>query len=100
MHVAVTNWNTEAADNMGSDDEVSLLMTADYGTTWTVLEAWNASNQPATNGTEFVYDLSGMTGEIQFAFLGSDGTTDDSQDYDFHVGYMELTSACLFRILN
>ena len=93
VHVAVTNWNTEAADNMGSDDEVSLLMTADYGTTWTVLEAWNASNQPATNGTEFVYDLSGMTGEIQFAFLGSDGTTDDSQDYDFHVGYMELTSA-------
>jgi len=25
--------------------------------------------------------------------MASDGTTNDSEDYDFHVGYMELTSA-------
>jgi len=93
VNVAVTNWNTQAADNMGSDDEVNLLMSTDAGSTWTVLETWSASNQPATNGTEFVYDLSGMSGTAQFAFMASDGTTNDSEDYDFHVGYMELTSA-------
>ena len=93
VNVAVTNWNSQAADNMGSDDEVNLLMSTDAGSSWTVLETWNTSNQPATNGTEFVYDLSGMSGTAQFAFMASDGTTNDSEDYDFHVGYMELTSA-------
>ena len=93
VNVAVTNWNSQAADNMGSDDEVNLLMSTDAGSSWTVLETWNTSNQPATNGTEFVYDLSGMSGTAQFAFIASDGTTNDSEDYDFHVGYMELTSA-------
>ncbi|MDP4665708.1 MAG: hypothetical protein NWS37_05685, partial [Flavobacteriaceae bacterium] len=93
VNVAVTNYNSQAADNMGSDDEVNLLMSTDAGSSWTVLETWSASNQPATNGTEFVYDLSGMSGAVQFAFMASDGTTDDSEDYDFHVGYMELTSA-------
>ena len=34
-----------------------------------------------------------MSGTAQFAFMASDGTTNDSEDYDFHVGYMELTSA-------
>ena len=68
-------------------------MSTDAGSSWTVLETWNTSNQPATNGTEFVYDLSGMSGTAQFAFMASDGTTNDSEDYDFHVGYMELTSA-------
>ena len=93
VNVAVTNYNSQAADNMGSDDEVNLLMSTDAGSSWTVLETWNTSNQPATNGTEFVYDLSGMSGAVQFAFMASDGTTNDSEDYDFHVGYMELTSA-------
>ena len=93
VNVAVTNYNSQAADNMGSDDEVNLLMSTDAGSSWTVLETWSASNQPATNGTEFVYDLSGMSGTAQFAFMASDGTTNDSEDYDFHVGYMELTSA-------
>lgn len=93
VNVAVTNWNSQDADNMGSDDEVNLLMSTDAGSSWTVLETWSASNQPATNGTEFVYDLSGMSGTAQFAFMASDGTTNDSEDYDFHVGYMELTSA-------
>ncbi len=90
--VAVTDFNSTAADTMGSDDAVSLLMTSDNGVTWTALETWNASNQPSPTGTEFIHNLSGMSGEVQFALLGSDGTTDDSENYDFHIGYMVLSS--------
>lgn len=90
VQVAVTNYSfsgtTTVGDTMGSDDEVQLLMTTDSGTTWTMLETWNVGNQPSVNGTDFVADLTGFTGDVQFAFWGSDGTVDNTEDYDFHVG--------------
>ena len=91
VQVAVTNYSssstpTTTSDTMGSDDEVKLLMTTDNGATWTTLTTWNVGNQPSVNGTDFVADLSAVTGDVKFALWGSDGTTDDSEDYDFHVG--------------
>ena len=90
VQVAVTDWNgtgtSTAGDTMGSDDEVQLLMTLDNGATWSTLETWNVGNQPSVNGTDFVADLTGITGDVQFAFWGSDGTVDNAEDYDFHVG--------------
>ncbi|WP_299255104.1 fibronectin type III domain-containing protein [uncultured Lacinutrix sp.] len=73
-------------DNMGSDDQVQLLQSVDAGVTWTNITTWNASNQPAVTGTEYVEDLSAVSGNIQFALWASDGIVDDSEDYDFHVG--------------
>ncbi len=90
VNVAVTNYSfsgtTTAGDTMGSDDEVQLLMSTDGGTSWTNLTTWNAGNQPSVSGTEYVEDLTGETGVVQFAIWGSDGTVDDTEDYDFHVG--------------
>ncbi len=88
--VAVTNYSfsgtTTTDDTMGSDDEVQLLMSTDNGATWTTLTTWNATNEPAVDGTIYIEDLTAQTGVVQFAFWASDGTTDDVEDYDFHVG--------------
>jgi len=99
--VAVTDYTSSGisdetdTDNMGSDDEVQLLMTNDGGATWTNLTTWNAANQPAVTGTNFFVDLSSMSGVVQFAFFGSDGTSDDSEDFDFHVGSFEVSANAL-----
>ncbi|WP_298425627.1 fibronectin type III domain-containing protein [uncultured Kordia sp.] len=92
LEVAVTNYRfsgTSTAtdtDTMGSDDEVQLLQTIDGGTTWTVITTWNATNQPSVTGSRFVHTLTGVSGNVQFAIWASDGTTDDLEDYDFHIG--------------
>ncbi|MEN8899607.1 MAG: fibronectin type III domain-containing protein, partial [Nonlabens sp.] len=87
VEVAVTDWNSNTVgDTMGSDDQVDLLVTTDGGTTWTSLMAWTVANQPAVTGERMTFDLSSYTGTVQFAFLASDGTTNNMEDYDFHVG--------------
>ncbi len=92
IEVAVTAWTTSGASDatdtatMGSDDQVDLLITTDGGMTWTSLMTWNAANQPAVDGTREDIDLSSYTGTVQFAFFATDGTVDDLEDYDFHVG--------------
>lgn len=100
VNVAVTNYSssstpTTAGDTMGNDDEVQLLMTIDNGATWTNLTTWNVANQPSVNGTEFLADLAAVTGNVQFALWASDGTVDNSEDYDFHVGEFEITDSTL-----
>ena len=92
IEVAVTDWTSTGAsdatdtDTMGSDDQVDLLITTDGGMTWTSLMTWNAANQPAVDGTREDIDLSSYTGTVQFAFFATDGTVNDAEDYDFHVG--------------
>ncbi|MGB1230850.1 MAG: T9SS type A sorting domain-containing protein, partial [Winogradskyella sp.] len=104
VKVAVTDYSgsgtsaATATDTMGSDDEVQLVMTTDNGTTWTNVTTWNVGNQPDVTGTDYILDLSGMTGSVQFAFFASDGTVDDSEDYDFHVGTFEVSNAVLSTV--
>ena len=87
VNVAVTNWNGGTVDDtMGSDDEVQLLMSTDGGATWTNITTWNAANEPPVGGVEYVEDLTALTGNVMFAIWGTDGTVDDAEDYDFHVG--------------
>ena len=84
--VAVTVWNGTAAINMGSDDQVQLLITTDGGTTWTNLHTWNVSNNPSNLGTYTAVDITSYTSSTaQFAFWGADGPIDDTEDYDFFV---------------
>jgi hypothetical protein len=96
VEVAVTNYtfsgtsSPTSTDTMGSDDSVILAVSADNGTTWSALTTWDVNNQPAVTGTEFFADLSAFTGNVQFAFLGSDGTVSDPEDYDFHIGSFRI----------
>lgn len=92
VNVAVTDYSFSGTsdatdtDTMGSDDEVQLLQSTDGGNTWTNITTWNVGNQPAVTGTEYIADLAAISGNVQFAIWGSDGATDDAEDFDFHVG--------------
>ncbi len=90
LTLAVTDYNSaseDAAGMAGTDDQVQLLQTLDGGTTWTSLETWDSSNEPAYTGTAYTIDLTSVAGSsVQFALWATEGTIDDAPDYDFHVG--------------
>ncbi len=84
--VGVTEWNTTNQLNMGSDDEVQVLISNDNGVNWINLETFNTSNTPSYLGETKTYDLAGYTSSTtKFAFWASDGTVNDPQDYDFFI---------------
>ena len=98
VYVALTESSTSGSNaDLGSDDSVSLLMTVDGGTTWTSLQTWTQGNVPTDIGEQITYDLSTITGTVQFAFLGDEGDLDDSEDVYFHVSQFRVreTPSCL-----
>ncbi|MBN2681251.1 MAG: choice-of-anchor J domain-containing protein [Bacteroidales bacterium] len=85
VDAAVCAWNTTSASAMGSDDEVQILYTTD-GTTWNSLYTWNAGNVPSNTGSNVTIDISAITGSnVTFAIWVNEGTTDDTEDYDFFI---------------
>ncbi len=89
--VAVTTYSSTGPSNMGSDDEVQLLVTTDGGTTWSNLMTWNTGNTPSNTGDNTTVDISGYTqNPVQFAFWASDGSVDDSEDYNFYLDNFQV----------
>ncbi|PIB32164.1 hypothetical protein BFP78_09940 [Gaetbulibacter sp. 5U11] len=98
VYVALTEGSTSGSDaDLGSDDSVDLLMTTDGGTTWTSLQTWTQGNVPTDIGEQITYDLSAVTGTVQFAFLGDEGDVDDTEDVYFHVSQFRVreTPSCV-----
>ncbi|MBV7270205.1 GEVED domain-containing protein [Winogradskyella luteola] len=86
VYVALTESTTSGADaDLGSDDLVALLMTTDGGANWTTMQSWEQGDVPTDVGEQITYDLSAVTGDVQFAFYGSDGPVNDAEDIYFHV---------------
>jgi hypothetical protein len=87
--VGAVAWNGTVAETpnpMGSDDEVHVLISDDDGATWSALEVFNVANAPSAVGDAKTYDLTGYTSTTtKFAFWATEGTTDDSEDYDFFI---------------
>ncbi len=82
----VTTYNATTASAMGSDDVVQLVVSTNGGTTWTVLQTWNAANAPSNTANSYIFDLTAYTGNnVTFAIYCSDGTVDDAEDYEFFV---------------
>lgn len=82
----MTTWNATTTSAMGSDDVVQFVVSTDGGTTWTVLQTWNAANAPSNTLNQYILDLTSYIGaNTMFALFGSDGTVDDTQDYEFFV---------------
>ncbi|ESU26468.1 hypothetical protein FLJC2902T_24370 [Flavobacterium limnosediminis JC2902] len=103
FRAAITDYNVSTPDPVGmagTDDKVDVLISTDAcGSSWTVLQTFNAANTTTlTNAlTDYLFDLSAYTGQtVQIAFRGSDGPLDDAPDYDFHIAnvLMELIPAC------
>jgi hypothetical protein len=98
VYVALTENGTNGSGaDLGSDDSVDLLMTTDGGTTWTSMQSWTQGNVPTDVGEEITYDLSAITGTVQFAFLGDEGEVNDTEDVYFHVSKFQVreTPSCI-----
>ncbi|MFB0904411.1 MAG: fibronectin type III domain-containing protein, partial [Nonlabens sp.] len=91
IDVAVTDFNSTGAYNMGSDDLVVLAYTTD-GTTWTALQTWDVNNQPATAGETYNDALTGInSATVRFGIYATDGTiVDAGVDYDFHIDNFQI----------
>ncbi|MCU7613258.1 GEVED domain-containing protein [Chryseobacterium sp. GMJ5] len=82
----LTEYAGTASSAMGSDDILQFVVSNDGGNTWTVLQSWTAANAPSNVSAQFSLDLTSYTGaNTIFAFYGSDGTVDDTEDYDFFI---------------
>lgn len=93
--VAVTNWNsTTAGDVMGSDDKLYVFISADCGDNWTAIDSVDASNNLTTTLTSRGVNLSAYSGqEVIVGFYATDGSIDDSEDYDLHLDDINVYSA-------
>jgi hypothetical protein len=83
---AVTTWNATTANAMGSDDSVQFVASQDGGATWTTLATFDASSNVSNTSNNFEINLPSYTSNAtKFAFLASDGTVNDVEDYDFFI---------------
>ena len=89
--VAVTSWGEPIADEMGTDDSVSVLVSANCGTSWTRLVSYTKADNLINRLVDKTLPLSQFAGQsIIIAFYGTDGTVDDDQDYDFHIDDVQV----------
>lgn len=92
----VTTYSGTAASPMGSDDVIHFMVSNDGGTTWNILKTWDVNSTPSNVLATYSYDLVTNTGSnTVFAFYGTDGTVDDTPDYNFYVDNFIVESAQL-----
>lgn len=95
--LAFLDFGTTAANVLGSDDSLAVVISTDNGATWSntnVLRLWTAANTPFTtsNGAERIHiPLNNMSGQIKIGFYGSEGTVNDAPDVDVMVDSFAVT---------
>jgi len=86
--IALTEHNTTDSAFLGSDDQVQLLLSTDFGETWINLRTWNSNSTISTTG-EYVhveYENWELYEKIFLvAFWVSSGTIDDTENVDFFI---------------
>lgn len=91
IEAGVTGYNNTAFEQMGSDDIVQIAVSTDGGAIWTVIHTWDATNQPSETGEFLQLDLSAYTGASNiFGIWATEGSVDDLEDFDFHIGSFEI----------
>jgi hypothetical protein len=94
--IAVTDYLSTAADNMGSDDFFQVVVISNCGATITPVYTVNIANNNVPDNTisdnTRTVSLASYAGQtVQIGFLGSTGSTADTQDYDFHLDDIQIT---------
>lgn len=91
--LATTNWNGIDPTSMGSDDSLLIKVTNNCGVSWQTLKAFTAADNLSNQLTEFNVNLGTFVGQvIRVAFYATEGSIDDTQDYDVHLDDVELIS--------
>lgn len=82
----LTEYGDTTPGNMGSDDIVQFVISQDGGTTWNVLQTWNASSTISNNSTTYSYDLTTYNGaNTKFGFYATNGNVTDPEDVEFFI---------------
>ncbi len=91
INAGVTSYNGTLSQAMGSDDSVMVFISNDAGTTWERIHFWAESNNPGNTGSAEMIDLSAYSSATtMFAIYASEGSTDDAEDFDFHINDFEI----------
>lgn len=82
----LTEYGDTIAGSLGSDDLVQFVVSQDGGTTWTVLQTWNASSTIANTSTTYTYELTSYNNaNTKFGFYATNGAVGDAEDVEFFV---------------
>ncbi|MBP2619417.1 T9SS type A sorting domain-containing protein [Chryseobacterium jejuense] len=96
FNYGVTQYYNADSSGMDSDDVVHFLVSNDGGTTWTILQTWDANNAPSNTSNEYTFDLANfVSANTVFAFYGSTGSQDEDLDYNFYVDDFTVENAQL-----
>ncbi|MBL7800345.1 MAG: fibronectin type III domain-containing protein [Chitinophagales bacterium] len=77
----------------GTDDSVNVMVSTDCGSTWTRIYSFNASNQPIFALNNYQVSLAAYSGQdIIVAFFATEGSIDNSPDYDFHLDNINISN--------
>lgn len=82
-----------AGTNMGSDDQLQVMVSTDCGATYVPIYTVNATNNLTTNFTNFVVPLGAYANqEVIVAFFATDGLVDDIESYDLHLDNININN--------
>lgn len=92
FNIALTEHDTTTATSLGSDDEIKLVISPDFGETWYNIRTWNADS--IISNTEENIDINYLDYTNGFnlyetaflvAFWASSGSVNDTQNVDFFI---------------
>ncbi len=90
FNYGATLWNQTTPTTMGSDDFVKVAMSSNNGVSWTEVFSITAASNITNASQQYNYELTATTSKIKFAFIASDGSVDDTQDYDIFIDNVAL----------
>ena len=94
--VALTDYSSTSTDAMGADDTLALVISTDFGQTWSsanILRAYVSGDEPSNAGNREFIDLTGYTGIVKFGFYAA--STVSNTDYDVHIDNFLVTDLCV-----
>ena len=90
--IALTQHNATDVANLGSDDQIQLLYSLDFGKTWQNLRTWDTSSSISNTGDFISIFEEGYSNSelLLIAFWASSGVVDDVEDIDFFIDHIEI----------
>lgn len=94
--VGIVTWNTSTPQPLPGDDSVVVLISKDGGTTWSntnaLLTLTNSNGILGADGSNSYQITLSDTGLVRFAFFGTDGTIDNTEDNDIMIDNVSITA--------